>query len=172
MCAEILIQFNLLFFYCFPPVSCFLFWLFVCNLMNIEYHHLLAAVWSLRVRAGTHEKKMETNVNHAKRMLAKNLRILALDREKLEVCLSFANWIINKIIFSLVLFFCVFNDPFRIPIRTSGRDGRSIWSRSTVPSCTSRTRRGRLRTSRTKRPGPSGMRCSTVARSTLPLVSK
>ncbi|XP_052894714.1 potassium channel subfamily K member 18 isoform X3 [Anopheles moucheti] len=33
---------------------------------------------------GTHEKKMETNVNHAKRMLAKNLRILALDREKLE----------------------------------------------------------------------------------------
>uniref|UniRef100_A0A182JRV6 Potassium channel domain-containing protein n=1 Tax=Anopheles christyi TaxID=43041 RepID=A0A182JRV6_9DIPT len=27
---------------------------------------------------------METNVNHAKRMLAKNLRILALDREKLE----------------------------------------------------------------------------------------
>ncbi|XP_049539345.1 uncharacterized protein LOC125953682 isoform X2 [Anopheles darlingi] len=34
--------------------------------------------------AGTHEKKMETNVNHAKRILAKNLRILALDREKLE----------------------------------------------------------------------------------------
>ncbi|XP_049539347.1 potassium channel subfamily K member 18 isoform X3 [Anopheles darlingi] len=33
---------------------------------------------------GTHEKKMETNVNHAKRILAKNLRILALDREKLE----------------------------------------------------------------------------------------
>uniref|UniRef100_A0AAG5DNJ6 Potassium channel domain-containing protein n=1 Tax=Anopheles atroparvus TaxID=41427 RepID=A0AAG5DNJ6_ANOAO len=34
--------------------------------------------------SGTHEKKMETNVNHAKRILAKNLRILALDREKLE----------------------------------------------------------------------------------------
>ena len=34
---------------------------------------------------GTHEKKMETNVNHAKKILAKNLRILALDREKLEV---------------------------------------------------------------------------------------
>lgn len=33
---------------------------------------------------GTHEKKMETNVNHAKKILAKNLRILALDREKLE----------------------------------------------------------------------------------------
>ncbi|KFB37475.1 hypothetical protein ZHAS_00004723 [Anopheles sinensis] len=27
---------------------------------------------------------METNVNHAKRELAKNLRILAMDREKLE----------------------------------------------------------------------------------------
>ncbi|XP_058170476.1 uncharacterized protein LOC131285635 [Anopheles ziemanni] len=33
---------------------------------------------------GTHEKLMETNVNHAKRELAKNLRILAMDREKLE----------------------------------------------------------------------------------------
>ncbi|XP_058459893.1 potassium channel subfamily K member 18 isoform X2 [Malaya genurostris] len=33
---------------------------------------------------GTHERKVEINVNHAKKILAKNLRILALDREKLE----------------------------------------------------------------------------------------
>ncbi|EAT43928.1 AAEL004655-PA [Aedes aegypti] len=38
----------------------------------------------IKSKSGTHEKKMETNVNHAKNILAKNLRILALDREKLE----------------------------------------------------------------------------------------
>ncbi|XP_055597921.1 potassium channel subfamily K member 18 isoform X2 [Uranotaenia lowii] len=49
-------------------------------------HEFSADVFALdeNITAGTHEKRMETNVNHAKKVLAKNLRILALDREKLE----------------------------------------------------------------------------------------